>query len=240
MAASCEPRRARRPCHPGAISSGHQRYPAVSHGHAETAVALGAGPLTWIIDTARHCMACKRSRLVSALLCPAGRSAPGRVGPERRRRPRPDGTGPSVRAGSVAHRDRRGTSGHQGSPAAKRTRRSAGRQLRQLAQRQQSNQIVVPKAPGGILGGPPQMRSSRTPAPDQEPLALVAGQPRPAALIGLGPANALRSISAETRTVRDRGDRRPLRHARPMLEQWPDGPLPQLGGYLSSHGSNLS
>jgi hypothetical protein len=31
----------------------------------------------------------------SALPCPAGRSVPGRGGPERRRRPRPDGTGPS-------------------------------------------------------------------------------------------------------------------------------------------------
>src|SRR5829696_5170469 len=29
----------------------------------------------------------------SALPCPAGRSVPGRGGPERRRRPRPDGTG---------------------------------------------------------------------------------------------------------------------------------------------------
>ena len=50
-------------------------------------------------------------RLASALPCPAGRSVPGRRGPERRRRPRPDGTAPSVRAGSVAHRDHRGTSG---------------------------------------------------------------------------------------------------------------------------------
>ena len=33
------------------------------------------------------------SRLASALPCPAGRSVPGRGGPERRRRPRPDGTG---------------------------------------------------------------------------------------------------------------------------------------------------
>jgi hypothetical protein len=38
-------------------------------------------------------MACKGSRLGSALPCPAGRSVPGRGGPERRRRPRPDGTG---------------------------------------------------------------------------------------------------------------------------------------------------
>jgi hypothetical protein len=33
------------------------------------------------------------SRPGSALPCPAGRSVPGRGGPERRRRPRPDGTG---------------------------------------------------------------------------------------------------------------------------------------------------
>ena len=38
-------------------------------------------------------MACKGSRLGSALPCPAGRSVPGRGGPERRRRPRPDGIG---------------------------------------------------------------------------------------------------------------------------------------------------
>jgi hypothetical protein len=34
-----------------------------------------------------------RSALASALPCPAGRLVPGRGGPERRRRPRPDGTG---------------------------------------------------------------------------------------------------------------------------------------------------
>ena len=43
----------------------------------------------------------------SALPCPAGRSIPSRGGPERHSRPRPDGTGASVRAGSVAHRDQR-------------------------------------------------------------------------------------------------------------------------------------
>jgi len=38
----------------------------------------------------------------SALPCPAGRSVPGRGGPERRRRPRPDGTGePLLRAWST-------------------------------------------------------------------------------------------------------------------------------------------
>jgi hypothetical protein len=40
------------------------------------------------------------------LLCPAGRSVPGRGGPERRRRPRPDGT-ESPDAHEVAHRTRR-------------------------------------------------------------------------------------------------------------------------------------
>jgi hypothetical protein len=74
-------------------------------------------------------------RLASALPCPAGRSVPGRGGPERRRRPRPDGTAPSVRAGSVAHRDHRGTSGHLRSPTAKRNHRSASLQVRQLARR---------------------------------------------------------------------------------------------------------
>jgi hypothetical protein len=43
VAAKVQPRRSRRPCHPRATSSGHQRYPAVSHGHSETALALGAG-----------------------------------------------------------------------------------------------------------------------------------------------------------------------------------------------------
>jgi hypothetical protein len=95
-----------------------------------------------------------RVRLASALPCPAGRSVPGRGGPERRRRPRPDGTGSSVRAGSVAHRDHRGTSGHQRSPTAKRSGRSTGLQLKQLAQRQLANQIVVPKA-GGTPARPP-------------------------------------------------------------------------------------
>jgi hypothetical protein len=49
-------------------------------------------------------MACKCSRLGSALPCLAGRSLPGRGGPERRRRPRPDGTGatPKASAGSSA------------------------------------------------------------------------------------------------------------------------------------------
>jgi hypothetical protein len=40
----CEHRRSRRPCHPRAISSGHERYPADNHGHSEKTVAQGADP----------------------------------------------------------------------------------------------------------------------------------------------------------------------------------------------------
>jgi hypothetical protein len=50
-------RRSRRPCHPRATSSGHELYPAVSHGHSQATVELGTGPLTWTAGTARHCMA---------------------------------------------------------------------------------------------------------------------------------------------------------------------------------------
>ena len=38
----CEPRRSRRPCHPRAISSGHERYVADNHGHSEKAISQGA------------------------------------------------------------------------------------------------------------------------------------------------------------------------------------------------------
>jgi hypothetical protein len=61
--------------------------------------------------------------------------------------------GRPVRAGSVAHWDHRGTSGHQRSPTAKRTCRSTSLQLRQLAQRQAANQIVVPKVGGSSFLG---------------------------------------------------------------------------------------
>jgi hypothetical protein len=37
-------RRSRPPCHLRAISSGHERYAAVSHGHSESAVAMAARP----------------------------------------------------------------------------------------------------------------------------------------------------------------------------------------------------
>jgi hypothetical protein len=80
-----------------------------------------------------------------ALLCPAGRSGfwSRRTGaPEASAT---DGTGPSVRTGSVTHRDHRGTSGHQRSPAAKRNHRSMSLRLKQQARGQPANQIVVPK-----------------------------------------------------------------------------------------------
>jgi hypothetical protein len=81
-----------------------------------------------------------------------GLAVPGRpIGPWSRRTGAPEASAtgrdrPSVRAGSVAHRDHRGTSGHQRSPAAKRSSRSAGLQLKQLGRRQLADQIVVPKA----------------------------------------------------------------------------------------------
>ena len=75
VAARWEHRRSRRPCHPRAISSGHERYVADSHGHSEEAVGLGAGSLTWGGGGGRNCMACKGSRLTtipgrSALITP--------------------------------------------------------------------------------------------------------------------------------------------------------------------------
>jgi hypothetical protein len=42
-----EHHRSRRPCHPRAISSGHQRYPADNHGHFEKLDGLGSTALTW-------------------------------------------------------------------------------------------------------------------------------------------------------------------------------------------------
>jgi hypothetical protein len=53
------------------------------------------------------------SRLGSFLPCPAGRSVPGRGGPQRQRRPRPDGTGP----GPCWVRGALGPQGHERSPA---------------------------------------------------------------------------------------------------------------------------
>jgi hypothetical protein len=44
VAASLEHHRPRRPCHPRAITSGHERSPADSYGHFEGAGGLGAHP----------------------------------------------------------------------------------------------------------------------------------------------------------------------------------------------------
>jgi hypothetical protein len=56
-----ERRRSCRPCHPRAISSGHQRYPADNHGHSEWTDGLGSTVLTCGGRGARNCMACKGS-----------------------------------------------------------------------------------------------------------------------------------------------------------------------------------
>jgi hypothetical protein len=74
-------------------------------------------PLTCTRSGTVPSMACKGSRFGSALPCPAGRSAPGRGGPERRRRPRPDGTGTPARSVLGPHptgepRTTAGRSGH--------------------------------------------------------------------------------------------------------------------------------
>jgi hypothetical protein len=62
VAVRWEHRRSRRPCHPRATSSGHERYVAVSYGHCEEAGGLVPRPLTWAGGGGRNCMACKRSR----------------------------------------------------------------------------------------------------------------------------------------------------------------------------------
>jgi hypothetical protein len=149
IAARCEHRRSRLPCHSRAISSGHQRYPADTHGHSKAAVGLGANSLTCGGGGARNCMACKGSTLGSTLPCPAGRSVPGRGGPERRRRPRPDGTGP----GPCWVRGALGPQGHERSPAV--TSGEENPQLgrppaQQLARCQRANQIVVPTVEKGV------------------------------------------------------------------------------------------
>jgi hypothetical protein len=43
VAAGCEHCRSRRLCHPRAISSGHERYVADTHGYLERAIGLGIG-----------------------------------------------------------------------------------------------------------------------------------------------------------------------------------------------------
>jgi hypothetical protein len=118
VAARCKPRPPRRPCHERAIHSGPDRSRADNHGQHHRSLDLRRSPLP--------------------------ESEVARTGFASRRRPRPDGTGPSVRPGSVAHRDYRGTNGHQRSPRVKRRCGSTGLRLIQLKQRQTADQIVVP------------------------------------------------------------------------------------------------
>jgi hypothetical protein len=89
--------RPRRPCHQRAIHTSPERSRADNHGQRHGGLDLaGSLPLQVAIlaDLAWE-QVISWSRLASALPCPAGRSISGRGGPERRRRPRPDGTGPS-------------------------------------------------------------------------------------------------------------------------------------------------
>jgi hypothetical protein len=62
VAVRCEHRRSRRPCHLCAISSGHERYAAVSHGHSRRPLRWAPASLTWGGGGGRSCMACKGSR----------------------------------------------------------------------------------------------------------------------------------------------------------------------------------
>ena len=75
-----------------------------------------------------------------------------------------------------------------------------------------------------------------------QPLALVGGQPWPQPIIGLGPTTHCAASPPTSRTVGDRGDRRPRGVLVLVLEHQPDGTLPQLLGIpaWSCHGSNLS
>ena len=68
--------------------SGSQRSPAVRRSRRSQGRSWGNEPAGRTLIRMRSW-----PRLVSALPCPAGRSIPGRGGPERRRRPRPDGIG---------------------------------------------------------------------------------------------------------------------------------------------------
>ena len=87
------------------VTHGQSRCLADNRTYSSSAVTGGDGA------TGPY-MACKGSRLESALPCPAGRSVPGRGGPERRRRPRPDGTDPRSALGPWPT----GTTGHERSP----------------------------------------------------------------------------------------------------------------------------
>jgi hypothetical protein len=140
-----------RPCHYRAIHNGRERSHADTHGQSHGRMTCAVRHLArwqprpnWLRK-----LVVGWSRLASALPCPADRSGPWsrRTGaPQasaagRDRTPR-SALGP-WRTGTTGAR--MVTSGHQRSPAAKRNRRSASLQVRQLAQGQQPDQIMVPK-----------------------------------------------------------------------------------------------
>jgi hypothetical protein len=75
-----------------AVLTGHQRTIADNATATSTCTRSLPSQVTSRADLALQAGG-RWSRLASALPCPAGRSVPGRGGPERRRRPRPDGTG---------------------------------------------------------------------------------------------------------------------------------------------------
>jgi hypothetical protein len=121
-----------RPCHYRATSISFERSPSGTHGQ-RLGVRDLAGSLSRLVAGSLGLHFKQEvgwSRLVSALPCPAGRSIPGRAGPERCRRPRPDGTGAGlrvalVRAGSVRHREPLVLGGHEQSRPVDENRRSA-------------------------------------------------------------------------------------------------------------------
>ena len=76
-------------------------------------------------------------------------------------RPGPDGTGTARSVLGPCHMGPQDTTSHQRSPTDKRNRRSTSVQLKQQAQRQLADQIVVPKVRLGALGQ--QMGSNRLP-----------------------------------------------------------------------------
>ena len=131
--------------------------------------------------------------------------------------------GPSVRAGSVTHRDHRGTSGHQRSPTAKRSGRSTGLQPRQLAQRQPADQIVIPK----VGGSNPSASIRRTAAlglanrapivAKQRSTEIPNGQQRPVTTT----SDLRHRLSLGGRTVLPKLAVKPPRPVgRPMLGRW--------------------
>jgi hypothetical protein len=113
----------RRPCHYRATSISPEGSPPDSHGQRTDVCDLGCS-LRRLVARPVELALQARGRLIEACI---GLAVPGRpIGPWSRRTgaPQASATGRdrsrSVRAGSVAHRDHRGTSGQQRSPAGKR------------------------------------------------------------------------------------------------------------------------